>query len=129
VEHKSAAASDHNFYDLCMFQFWNEFNCRALHFRESPFKGLTKNPMFIAVVAIIFIVQVIVVNYGGQIFRTVPLPVDIWIKMLLLGATIIPVGYIAKWIVYVYMVRKKKAERIAARQIPDFVVEQGVGTQ
>jgi P-type Ca2+ transporter type 2C len=117
------------FTTFVLFQFWNEFNCRALHFRESPFKGLTKNPMFIAVVAIIFIVQVIVVNYGGQVFRTVPLPVDIWIKMLLLGATIIPVGYIAKWIVYVYMVRKKKAERIAARQIPDFVVEQGVGTQ
>jgi P-type Ca2+ transporter type 2C len=117
------------FTTFVIFQFWNEFNCRALHFRESPFRGLTKNPMFIIVVTIIFIVQVIVVNFGGQIFRTVPIPLDAWIRIILLGATIIPVGYLAKWIVYAYLVRKKKAERIAARELPDFVVEPGVGAK
>ena len=88
------------FTTFVMFQFWNEFNCRSLNPKQSPFDGLTRNPMFLVIVAIIFIVQVVVVNFGGQLFRTVPIDLMTWVKILALTSTVLPVGHLAKWVGY-----------------------------
>ncbi len=88
------------FTTFVMFQVWNEFNCRSLHLEESPFKGLSKNPMFIIIILIIVTVQILVVNYGGAIFRTTPISLKTWIKIVILTSSVLPVGYIAKYIAY-----------------------------
>jgi P-type Ca2+ transporter type 2C len=81
------------------FQIWNIFNARALRYGESPFKNLNKNKTLLAIVAGVILIQLIVVNYGGEIFRTVPLSPDIWFWTIIITATIIPYGYFAKWLI------------------------------
>ncbi len=96
------------FTTFVLFQFWNEFNCRSMNIHQSPFEGLTKNRPFIIIVGIILVFQVLVVYFGGELFRTVPLPPIMWIKMLILTASILPVGWLARWIAY-QLYEKKKA--------------------
>ncbi len=86
------------FTTFVMFQFWNMFSCRSLTPGHSPFKGLLKNPPFLVIVGIIFAVQVFVVNFGGELFRTVPISLELWIRIILFTATVLPVGYLAKWL-------------------------------
>jgi Ca2+-transporting ATPase len=56
------------------------------------------NKMFIVIIFIIVAMQVIMVHFGGAIFRTVPLELITWLKIVGLSATVIPVGYIARYI-------------------------------
>jgi Ca2+-transporting ATPase len=59
------------------FQVWNEINCRALVPEISGFHGLTRNPTFLVIVGIIVIVQVLIVTFGGEIFKVEALyPLD-----------------------------------------------------
>lgn len=97
------------FTTFVMFQFWNEFNCRSLHHWESPFKDITKNKMFVVIVAIIFTVQLLVVTFGGDLFRTVPLPLKTWLKIIGLTAVILPVGFLSKWIIKKLVPKRQKS--------------------
>ena len=36
----------------------------------------------IGVFALMFALQVLVVQFGGAMFRTVPLPIDMWLKII-----------------------------------------------
>ena len=84
-----------------MFQFWHKFNCRSLHFDESPFQKLFQNPNFIVIVTIITIAQIFMVQTGGpigELFRTTPLPLETWGWILLLTATILPVAWFARYV-------------------------------
>jgi Ca2+-transporting ATPase len=96
------------FTTFVMFQFWNEFNCRSLSHRQSPFQNLSKNPMFIAIVSIIFIIQVLVVNFGGPLFRTVPIPLETWAKIILITLSVLPVGYGAKLAAHILFKEEEK---------------------
>lgn len=88
------------FTTFVMFQVWNEFNCRALNYRQSPFRGLSGNRMFLIIIGVIVFSQVIMVNFGGEIFRTVPITLEQWLKITLLTSTAIPIGYAARFLVH-----------------------------
>jgi len=61
-----------------MLQFWNLFNARCLGRNQSAFKGLGANPAFLIIAIAIFGGQVLLVNFGGAAFRTVPLTLQEW---------------------------------------------------
>jgi Ca2+-transporting ATPase len=72
-------------YELSVFfatfvflQLWNLFNARCFGLSVSAFDGLAKNPAFGAIAATIFIGQVVMVQWGGSAFRTVPLSWQHW---------------------------------------------------
>ncbi|MBQ7529325.1 calcium-translocating P-type ATPase, PMCA-type, partial [bacterium] len=84
-----------------LFQFWNIFNCRALRSDESIFTGLVENKAFIGIVTAIFVGQVLMVSIGGpvgEIFRTEPLSARMWLNVLLLTFSVIPVGWLIRMI-------------------------------
>jgi Ca2+-transporting ATPase len=94
------------------FQFWNIFNCRSLRSEESPFALLHKNKLFLLIVSLIAVVQVGAVQgsnyfYIGQIFRTEPLSLIQWIKIVLLTATVIPFAWLMRLFVPVTTTRKR----------------------
>lgn len=62
-----------------LLQFWNLFNARCLGLKQSAFTGLASNPGFIAIALAIFIGQVVIVQFGGGLFRTSPLSLNEWI--------------------------------------------------
>jgi Ca2+-transporting ATPase len=81
-----------NPYNLSMFftvfvmlQFWNMFNAKAFLTGRSAFKGLTKSYGFLIVAMAIFFGQILIVEFGGEVFRTVPLKFKDW--ALIIGST------------------------------------------
>lgn len=61
-----------------MLQFWNMFNAKAYQTGKSAFSGLSKSVGFEAVALIILIGQVLIVTFGGDVFRTMPLTIADW---------------------------------------------------
>lgn len=91
VKKADAASADYAyrltvFYTVfVMLQFWNLFNARCLGHRFSAFSRLTENKGLIAIAAGILVGQIAIIQYGGEIFRTVPLSLKDW--GIILGAT------------------------------------------
>jgi Ca2+-transporting ATPase len=73
---------------------WNGINCRALDGRMPPF--FRGNPTFFAVMALIVAAQVIIVQYGGTVFDTVPLTVMEWVRIVVLSASVLIVGLVLR---------------------------------
>lgn len=73
------------FSTFVIMQFWNMFNSRSFGTRGSVFQGLFKNRMFLFIAAVILIGQIIMVQFGGKIFRTVPLSFMEW--AIIIGLT------------------------------------------
>ena len=65
-----------------MLQFWNLFNARVLGLNMSAFKGISENRLFMAIAAAIVIGTVLIIQFGGGIFRTVPLSLIDWLAVI-----------------------------------------------
>lgn len=61
-----------------LLQFWNMFNAKAYYTGKSAFAGLSKSAGFEVVALIILIGQVLIVTFGGDVFRTMPLTIQDW---------------------------------------------------
>lgn len=77
-----------------MLQFWNLFNARCLGLSNFAFSGILKNKWFVSIVAIIFIGQITVVQFGGEFFRTVPLSAKDWLYIASVSSVVLWVGEI-----------------------------------
>lgn len=73
------------FTTFVMLQFWNLFNAKAFFGKKSAFQGLSKSYGFLVVVAIILVGQFVIVTFGGEVFRTLPLKFNDWV--LIIGST------------------------------------------
>lgn len=69
---------------FAVFQPFNAFNSRELG-NASLFANPLRNKVMIGVFALMFALQVLVVQFGGAMFRTVPLPIDMWLKIIAVG--------------------------------------------
>ncbi|GIM28529.1 calcium-translocating P-type ATPase, PMCA-type [Clostridium polyendosporum] len=76
------------FTTFATFQLFNAFNTRELE-DESIFPNLLSNKVMLYSVGGTFIIQILVVQFAGKIFSTVPLEIGLWIKIILLSSTII----------------------------------------
>ena len=61
-----------------MLQFWNLLNAKVLGSRHGLLHGLSRSQGLLAVMGIILVGQWLIVTYGGQMFRTVPLSWGDW---------------------------------------------------
>lgn len=66
------------FTTFVMLQFWNMFNAKAFLSGGSAFKNLKGSAGFLIVMLIIPIGQFLIVEFGGDVFRTVPLTLRDW---------------------------------------------------
>ncbi len=74
-----------------MLQFWNIFNARAYDTGRSAFhfKGCGE---FLMVAAAILVGQILIVNFGGRFFNTVPLRLSDWVIILAVTSPVLWVG-------------------------------------
>ena len=82
-------------------QFWNIFNAKAFHTNESALKGLTKKSLlkgFDFTLLIIFVGQILIVSFGGEMFNVVPLPIGDWLRIILGTSVILWIGEIERWV-------------------------------
>jgi Ca2+-transporting ATPase len=61
------------------FQVWNQINCRSLDPKESGFRGLFANPIFLMIASLTVVGQVLIVCLGGVVFNVEPLGVLDWL--------------------------------------------------
>lgn len=69
------------FTSFVLFQLWNAFNSREFGV-TSVFANIFKNKAMVGVVFITFIIQVLVTQFGGDVFKTVPLELDVWLRII-----------------------------------------------
>jgi Ca2+-transporting ATPase len=84
---------------FCVFvflQFWNLFNARCFGSQRSAFVGLKNNPAFLGIVAVIFIGQVLMVQLGGRVFRTLPLGWMDWLSVVAGTSIVLIVGEVVR---------------------------------
>jgi Ca2+-transporting ATPase len=65
-----------------MLQFWNLFNVRCSGTTRSAFRGLFQNKPFLLIVTAILLMQILIVQFGGTVFRTVPLDLTHWLGII-----------------------------------------------
>ena len=65
-----------------MLQWWNLFNAKTLGSDESAFCNLRHSRGFLLVLVMILGGQWLIVELGGQMFRTVPLPLIDWLQIV-----------------------------------------------
>jgi len=73
-------------------QLFNEFNARSIGNDCNVFKGLLRNPIFIAIAVFTCLGQFCLVEFGGAFVKTTALTQDQWLKSFLLGALTLPLG-------------------------------------
>ena len=88
-------------YDLTVFftffvmlQFWNLFNARVFGTNHSAFSHLSKSYGMELIILAIIVGQVLIVQYGGAVFRTVPLDGMTWLQIVALSSCVLWVGEI-----------------------------------
>ena len=65
------------------------FNARVIGKNKSLFDGLGKNKKFSGIMALILIVTIIMVQVGGEVFRTEPLTWQTWGWVLLITSPVV----------------------------------------
>jgi Ca2+-transporting ATPase len=80
-----------------MLQFWNLFNARCLGRDESAIRGIGENKAFLAIACAIFVGQVLLVQFGGALFRTVPLSLTHWLQIVTLTSCVLWAGEMRRW--------------------------------
>lgn len=83
------ASSGLSAYELSVFfsvfvflQFWNMFNARGFETRHSVFGFWKGCREFFLTLAAIAVGQVLIVEFGGEVFRTVPLSASEWGRII-----------------------------------------------
>ena len=66
------------FTTFVMLQFWNLFNAKALGSNRTAFRYFLKDKGMILVLVLVLVGQWIIVTFGGEMFRTVPLSLEEW---------------------------------------------------
>lgn len=65
-----------------MLQFWNMFNAKVFLTNRSAFTNIHKEFGFTIVVLLILLGQFLIVTFGGDVFRTVPLSLKDWLLIV-----------------------------------------------
>ena len=81
-----------------MLQFWNLFNASVFGTNHSVFKDSRHAFGMISVAGIILIGQIIIVEFGGKVFRTVPLTLTEWLYIIGATSLVLWIGEIYRWI-------------------------------
>lgn len=86
------------FFTLFLFTaIFNAFNARSEG--RNLIENIRKNPAFLRMMGIIVVVQIVLTQIGGEIFRCYGLNVQEWLFVLCLAALIIPVELLRKTLV------------------------------
>ncbi|KAL5230431.1 hypothetical protein ABZP36_029207 [Zizania latifolia] len=78
-------------------QIFNEFNARKPEERNI-FKGISKNHLFIGIIAVTTVFQILIIEFLGKFFKTVRLNWRLWLVSVAIGIISWPLAYLGKFI-------------------------------
>ncbi|OQV17008.1 Plasma membrane calcium-transporting ATPase 3 [Hypsibius exemplaris] len=73
------------FNTFVLMTLFNEINARKIHGERNVFKGILRNWIFVAILVGTFISQILLVEFGGHVFQTSGLSIELWLYCLLFG--------------------------------------------
>ncbi|XP_023415234.1 plasma membrane calcium-transporting ATPase 1 isoform X2 [Loxodonta africana] len=73
------------FNTFVLMQLFNEINARKIHGERNVFEGIFNNAIFCAIVLGTFVVQIIIVQFGGKPFSCSELSIEQWLWSIFLG--------------------------------------------
>lgn len=79
------------FSTFVFMQFWNMFNAKGFATRHSVFTHLRGCREFFLILLMIAVGQVLIVEYGGAVFRTEPLPWQTW-TIIIASTSLMAIG-------------------------------------
>ena len=77
-----------------MLQWWNLFNARTLGSHHSAFRRLWACRGFLLVLALVLAGQWLIVTFGGEMFRTEPLSLRVWLYIIIGTSPVLWIGEI-----------------------------------
>jgi len=75
-----------------MLQWWNLFNARTLGSHHSAFRRLWACRGFLLVLALVLVGQWLIVTFGGQMYRTEPLSLKLWLYIIIGTSPVLWIG-------------------------------------
>ena len=94
------------FTTFVMIQFWNLFNAKSLGSNRTAFRHFLKDKGMILVLVLVLVGQWLIVTFGGEMFRTVPLSLTEW--LVIIGATSIVLWVGEIWRAFKRLLVKRK---------------------
>ena len=94
-----------------VFQLFNAFNCRELG-DKSIFPNLHKNKLMLGAFVLAFLLQVLIVQFGGSVFGTSPMEWLDWLKIIGMALSIVAIDEFVKLVRRT--VKKLRANKRAA---------------
>ena len=79
-----------------MMQFWNMFNARTLGGNRSAFYKLKENRNFVVIAVLILVLQIVIIQFGGGFFRTVPLSLEHWAAIIAGTSMVLWIGELCR---------------------------------
>lgn len=80
-------------------QFWNMFNIKAfMGGHQSAFKGIKNCKGFVFIAIVIFVGQILIVNFGGKMFNVEEIKLSDWVIILLTTFPVLFIGEVIRMI-------------------------------
>lgn len=112
------------FNTFVFLQIFNEINSRRVTDDDlNVFRGFFDNFIFTGVIVGTIVVQVILVEFGGNFTSTAPLPWDKWLTCIGLGALSIPIGLLIRFIPVPEEKHEKKEKREKNEEEMDVLIK------
>ena len=83
------------FATFTIMQIFNAFNSRELG-TASVFKNIFKNKLFLIAMSLTLVIQIIITQWGGIFFGTVPLDIITWLKVVGIASSVIVISELMK---------------------------------
>lgn len=81
-----------------MLQFWNLFNAGVFGTSDSAFKRISKSYGLEFIIFVILIGQLLIVQFGGAVFRTEPLDFSTWVMVITSTSLVLWIGEAIRFI-------------------------------
>ncbi|KAM3877617.1 plasma membrane calcium-transporting ATPase 1-like [Diretmus argenteus] len=109
-----------------MMQLFNEINARKIHGERNVFEGIYRNPIFCSVVLGTFVLQIVIVQFGGKPFSCTALTIDQWLWCVFIGVGELLWGQLISAIPTHHLKFLKEAGHgITKEQIPEEELNEG----
>lgn len=72
------------FTSFVLLQIWNLLNAKHIETNTSVFSNLTSCKGLLSVILLIFVCQILIVQFGGNVFRTQPLTLTEWLVLTII---------------------------------------------
>jgi Ca2+-transporting ATPase len=95
---------------------FNAFNCREFG-TDSILPNITKNTIFLKIIAATAVVQIFVTEVFGKFFNAVPLSATMWLKIIALSSLIIVVNEVAKLIMKPFVKKEQQVQLESEKKI------------